>query len=84
MRNLKLSALIAAIAIVTAISFVSCSKDENEPIALHDVENNSIDMVFYPDANKQSISIIGGGMAITLRHVIIMPFLKLNLFKRKI
>ena len=60
MRNLKLSALIAAIAIVTAIFFVSCSKDENEPIALHYVENNSIDMVLYPDANKQSISIIGG------------------------
>lgn len=54
MKPTKLLWILLPLFIIT-----SCNKEGIEPITLHYVENNSIDMV-YPNADRHSISVIGG------------------------
>lgn len=46
-------------ALLLLLFIASCNKENIEPITLHYVENNSVDMV-YPNTDNHSISIIGG------------------------
>lgn len=74
MSNPKLSVVIAIL--VTAISFVSCSKDNNEPIQLHyaiydDKPNTVIGnqvAILFPISNKTQLEVSGddGNFAINL------------------
>lgn len=54
MKLTKLSGILLLLLFIT-----SCNKEDIEPITLHYVENNSVDMV-YPNTDNHSISIIGG------------------------
>lgn len=54
MKPTKLSGILLLLLFIT-----SCHKESIEPITLHYVENNSVDII-YPNTDNHSISIIGG------------------------
>lgn len=60
MKNQRVMKSINLLGILLLLLFItSCNKEDVEPITLHYVENNSIEMV-YPNTDNHSISIKGG------------------------
>lgn len=60
MKSKRISNTLGILVMSLSFFFItSCNKDDNEPITLHNVENNSVDLK-YPNTDKRSINVIGG------------------------
>lgn len=59
MKNMRTKRLGFILLSLITLCWTACDKDDNEPITLQDVENNSIAFI-YPSENKRTINILGG------------------------